>query len=78
MPDTLSKNKKIVSIGEAAKILGVSIDTIRRWDKNGTLKSERPDGKTRFFSIEDLEKLKLSKKINILRLQKDLRYLNPP
>ena len=72
MPDTLPKNKKLVPIGKAAKVLGVSIDTIRRWDKNGTLKSSRPDGKTRYFSQEDLEKLKLAKKISISEASKRL------
>ncbi|MEK7548538.1 MAG: MerR family DNA-binding transcriptional regulator [Patescibacteria group bacterium] len=26
-----------VAIGEAAEILGVSIDTVRRWDREGVL-----------------------------------------
>src|SRR3989338_6310855 len=29
--------KELITIGEAAKILGVSIDTLRRWDKSGKL-----------------------------------------
>ena len=33
--------KKLLSIGEAAKTLGISIDTLRRWDKNGVIKSIR-------------------------------------
>ena len=56
MPNNLSTNKKLVPISEAAKILGVSIDTVRRWDKSGVLRSNRIDGKTRHFSIKDLEK----------------------
>src|SRR3989344_6558210 len=30
--------EQLITIGEAAKILGVSIDTLRRWDKSGKLK----------------------------------------
>ena len=45
----------MVPIGEAADILGVSIDTIRRWDGSGILHSSRPDGKTRHFSVSELE-----------------------
>src|SRR3989338_4568031 len=65
--DDLNPNNKakLVPIGEAAEILGVSIDTIRRWDKKGKLHSTRPDGKTRFFSITELEKIKLSKPLTI-------------
>lgn len=33
--------QELISIGEAAKILGVHIDTLRRWDKEGTLKAIR-------------------------------------
>lgn len=51
----LPKQKKLIPISQAAKILGVSIDTIRRWDKSGVLHSQRPDGKNRFFSLKELE-----------------------
>ncbi len=64
MADDLSK-KRLVPIGEASKILGISIDSIRRWDKNGLMHSIRPDGRTRFFSIEELEKIKFSKPLSI-------------
>jgi len=30
--------EELITIGEAAKMLGVSIDTLRRWDKSGKLK----------------------------------------
>ncbi len=30
--------EQLLTIGEAAKILGISIDTLRRWDKSGKLK----------------------------------------
>jgi len=53
--------EKLVKISEAAQILGVSIDTVRRWDKKGILHSTRPDGKNRYFSIEELEKIKFSR-----------------
>lgn len=51
-------NAGLVSIGQAAKILGVSVDTIRRWDKSGHIHSVRPDGKNRYFSLEEIENLK--------------------
>lgn len=57
----LTPNQRLVPIGAAAKILGVSIDTIRRWEKKGTLTAVRPNGKDRFFAVEDLDKLKASK-----------------
>jgi excisionase family DNA binding protein len=44
-----------VTIGDAALFLNVSIDTVRRWEKAGTLHAERLDGKNRHFSVSELE-----------------------
>ena len=71
MPKILSK--KLVSIREAAQILSVSIDTLRRWDKKGILKSLRPNGKDRYFSIEELEKIKFSKPLTISQAAQELK-----
>lgn len=47
-----------LSIGETAKILGVSVPTLRRWDKSGKFKSShRTLGDHRRFSIRDIENL---------------------
>jgi excisionase family DNA binding protein len=47
---------KLLSIGEAAKLLGVSIDTLRRWDSAGRLTSVRsgPRGH-RFYRRSDID-----------------------
>lgn len=65
MGDSLPKQKKLIPISKAAKILGVSIDTIRRWDKSGVLHSERPDGKNRYFSLDELNEHKLGQPLSI-------------
>src|SRR3989344_8725438 len=65
MSKNLPKAEKLVSISEAAEFLSVSLDTIRRWDKNGTLHSQRPNGKDRYFSIDELENKKLSTALSI-------------
>lgn len=59
------KLKKLVPIGEAAKFLDVSVDTIRRWDSQGTLHSSRPNGKDRYFSLNELEQVKFAKPLQI-------------
>jgi putative resolvase len=46
---------RIVSIGEAAEALGVSISTLRRWETQGRLVPERTIGRQRRY---DLAKLK--------------------
>lgn len=50
--------RKLVPIGQAAEFLGVSIDTIRRWDDKGTLHSVRPNGKDRYFELSELAKVR--------------------
>lgn len=72
MPDNLPKSKNLIPISEAARVLGVSIDTVRRWDKSGVLHSERPDGKNRYFLIDELEKVKFSKPYSISDAAKHL------
>jgi len=53
---TAPTKSSLISIGQAAKRLGVSIDTLRRWDKLGKLSSIRggPRGH-RFYNLENLE-----------------------
>ena len=50
------ENDKLISIGETAKLFGVSIQTLRRWDVKGTLKSLRAgaSGK-RFYKRQDVK-----------------------
>src|SRR3989344_9478448 len=52
----ISMQSKLLSIGQAAKLLGVSIDTLRRWDAGGRLRSIRsgPRGH-RFYNRSDIE-----------------------
>ena len=71
-PNAIPKQKGMVSISQAAKILSVSIDTVRRWDKNGTLSSVRPDGKNRYFSIEELEEIKFAQPLSISEASEQL------
>ena len=61
----MSNEPKLVPIGQAAKILNVSIDTVRRWDASGRLHSTRPGGKDRYFSVSELESIKLTKPLSI-------------
>lgn len=51
----MRKDKNLLTIGEAAKFLGVSIDTLRRWDLKGKLRAIRSSGGHRYYSKEQLE-----------------------
>ena len=48
--------QKKYSIGEAAEFLGVSIDTLRRWEKSGKVVALRSPRGHRYFLKENLEK----------------------
>src|SRR3990167_11394124 len=69
---TLTPHGGLVSIGQAAAMLGVSIDTVRRWDGAGTLKSIRLDGKNRYFDVASLERQKLVKPLKVSEAAKML------
>lgn len=47
-------NGKKVRISEAAKILGVTGQTLRNWEKSGKLRAERSSGKQRYYALDDL------------------------
>ena len=40
---------KPLTIGKAAKYLGISVDTLRRWDKNGKLFAKKSKGGHRYY-----------------------------
>ena len=44
---------ELISIGEAAEMLGVSISTLRRWDENGRFPAIESQGGHRRFQIQD-------------------------
>src|SRR3989344_1250933 len=48
----------MLKIGDAAKLLGVSKDTLRRWEKAGKIATHRTPSGYRAFDQKELEKLK--------------------
>jgi DNA repair protein RadD len=58
--DNQSSDKDYLTIQQAARYLGVSAQTLRRWDAEGKVKSLRhPGNDYRYFKRSDLEPLKL-------------------
>ena len=44
--------KKLVKIGEAAKILGTCVNTLRRWEASGELvPTRKTQGGTRYYTL---------------------------
>lgn len=48
-------NLNLLSIGQASEYLGVSIDTLRRWEKKGKISSYRSPGGHRYFKKDELD-----------------------
>ena len=45
------------SVAEAARALGVSIDTVRRWDRAGKLRTQRDDRNRRRVPVTEVRRL---------------------
>lgn len=49
---------KTISLGEAARQLGVSVDSLRRWDRDGSLKTVRDSQNRRRVPVSEVERLR--------------------
>jgi molybdopterin-binding protein len=50
--------KETYTASEAARALGISLDTLRRWDREGRIRTERDRGNRRTVSAAELERLR--------------------
>ncbi len=50
--------KQYLSAAEASRALGVSLDTLRRWDRTGKLRVERDSANRRVVPVSEVERLK--------------------
>jgi molybdopterin-binding protein len=57
MEKRASNRDAILRVGQAAEMLGVSIETIRRWGDDGTLRLERSTGGQRVVAIAEVSRL---------------------
>jgi len=50
--------KQVLSATEAARSLGISLDTLRRWDRQGKISVQRDSANRRVVPLEEIERLK--------------------
>ena len=56
--NTLNMKKGLITVKEASELIGVSIQTIRRWDAKGKLKAYRhPMNNYRLYRAIDIKKI---------------------
>ena len=49
--------KQTYTAAEAARALGISLDTLRRWDRQGLIKTTRDKGNRRLVSAKEVDRL---------------------
>lgn len=49
--------KKLHPAGEAARLLGISLDTLRRWDAQGRIKTQRDTANKRVVAASEIDRL---------------------
>ena len=54
--DTQSSEADLVPIGEAARIFGVTVATVRRWEREGKISAQRTPGGQRRFDRAEIER----------------------
>jgi len=50
--------KQAYTATEAARELGISVDTLRRWDREGRIRTERDRANRRLVPLEEIERLR--------------------
>ncbi len=50
--------KESYTATEAARELGISVDTLRRWDREGRIRTERDRANRRLVAREEIDRLR--------------------
>jgi molybdopterin-binding protein len=50
--------KQFYTAAEAAKLLGISLDTLRRWDRDGRIETMRDRGNRRLVAASEVRRLR--------------------
>jgi molybdopterin-binding protein len=53
----MPKQRLVYSAQEAARALGISLDTLRRWDRAGRIRTERDAANRRVVRADEIERL---------------------
>jgi molybdopterin-binding protein len=52
--------EELLTLGEAARLIGVSQDTLRRWERSGKLHTQRDQRNRRLVTLEEVRRLRTS------------------
>src|SRR5881392_1381854 len=65
--------KEVFTASEAARALGISLDTLRRWDRAGRIRTERDRANRRLVPLSEIERLQGSDAPHVLSARNHLR-----
>jgi len=65
--------KQIYTASEAARALGISLDTLRRWDKEGRIRTRRDRSNRRLVPASEVERLRGGGEPHVLSARNRLR-----
>ena len=68
----MPRSKEPHPAGEAARLLGISLDTLRRWDAQGRIKTQRDSANRRVVPAAELDRL-LAEKASTLSARNRFR-----
>jgi putative resolvase len=56
----MEKEDQLINIGEAARLLAVCQDTLRKWERKGLIESVRTIGGHRRYKMSDIKRIQES------------------
>jgi molybdopterin-binding protein len=62
MPRTKAETPPPLRVGEAAEMLGVTVETLRRWEADGRLKVRRSRGGQRLIALAEVRRLLIARR----------------
>jgi molybdopterin-binding protein len=58
MPKATASQDRMLKAGDAARALGISLDTLRRWDREGTIRCVRDRSNRRLVPLSEVERVR--------------------
>jgi molybdopterin-binding protein len=71
--DAYAMPKQTYTASEAARALGISLDTLRRWDKEGRIRTRRDRGNRRLVPASEVDRLRGGSEPHVLSARNRLR-----
>jgi molybdopterin-binding protein len=65
--------RQLLPAGEAARRLGISLDTLRRWDRAGRIQTARDSGNRRIVAASEIDRLRGDSDVGHLSARNRLR-----